>query len=366
MTQATTIRSLSIERLDIPLQRPFGMLREPQGIVQNLLVCLELADGTCGYGEAAPFPDITGETQEATWAALEEARSLVEGGNVREWRAISQRLRGPLDQARSALCAIEMALLDALTRSVNLPLWAFFGGASQSLETDMTVTTGTVSEATAQAQAIISRGISTIKIKVGTGKLALDLERIEAVHTAAPSAPLILDGDGRLNADEALQLLSTLHIGMITPILFEQPVGAHELNAMRQVAKWGGVPVAADESVTCASDVYTIASLRAAHVVSIKLMRSGIVEALDIAAAARTSNLQLMISSLRETILGTSVAACFAAGLGGFSYVDLDTPIFLAQNPFQSGLVRRGSMLDLSAISAGHGVTPRTSTTSSS
>lgn len=361
MTQATTIRSLSIERLDIPLLRPFGMLREPQEIVRNLLVCIELANGSCGYGEAAPYPDITGETQEATWAALEGVRSIVEGGDVREWRKISQRLREPLDQARSALCALEMAVLDALTRTLKLPMWAFFGGVSTSLETDMTVTTGTVSEAAAQAQAIISRGISTIKVKVGTGKLGLDLERIEAVHAAAPSAPLILDGDGKLNADEALQLVSTLHIGMISPILFEQPVGAHELHAMSQVAKWGGVPVAADESVQCASDVYTIASLRAAQVVSIKLMRSGIVEALDIAAAARTTNLQLMMSSLRESILGTSVAACFAAGIGGFSYVDLDTPMFLAQNPFQGGAVRRGSTIDLSGISAGHGVTPRTS-----
>jgi hypothetical protein len=59
-----------------------------------------------------------------------------------------------------------------------------------------------------------------------------------------------------------------------------------------------------------------------------------------------------------ESVLAMTASACFAAGLGGFSFVDLDTPLFLAENPFDGGFVQRGPALSLEEIRAGHGVTP--------
>jgi hypothetical protein len=54
-----------------------------------------------------------------------------------------------------------------------------------------------------------------------------------------------------------------------------------------------------------------------------------------------------------------SASACFAAGLGGFAFVDLDTPLFLADDPFAGGYAQRGPALDLTPIGAGHGAVPR-------
>ncbi|MCU0490207.1 MAG: hypothetical protein MUD01_01270 [Chloroflexaceae bacterium] len=51
-----------------------------------------------------------------------------------------------------------------------------------------------------------------------------------------------------------------------------------------------------------------------------------------------------------------STSACFAAGLGGFSFVDLDTPMFMAENPFDGGFAQHGAFLRLDHITAGHGV----------
>jgi hypothetical protein len=58
-------------------------------------------------------------------------------------------------------------------------------------------------------------------------------------------------------------------------------------------------------------------------------------------------------------MLAMTTSACFAAGLGGFSFVDLDTPLFLAENPFSGGYAQQGGTLDLRPIAAGHGVAPR-------
>jgi L-alanine-DL-glutamate epimerase-like enolase superfamily enzyme len=359
MAAPTTIRSLTVSLLDIPLVVPFGIATGAQDIARNLLVTMELADGTLGYGEAAPFPAVNGETQEMARAAVEAAQSSIEGADVREWRRIAVALGRAMGRVASARCAVETATLDALTRQAGIPLWAFFGGAEQQLHTDMTITTGGVDEAAVAAADILARGISVIKIKIGGGDRYADVERIAAIHAAAPESPLLLDGNCGFDADGALQLLAALQERGITPALFEQPVPRDDLGGMRQVVQWGGVPVAADESAGSAADVLRLIQERAAHVVNIKLMKCGIAEALDIAALCRAARLRLMIGGMVESRLAMTTSACFAAGLGGFEFVDLDTPMFMAEDPFVGGWEQHGSSLHLGNIRAGHGVTPR-------
>lgn len=354
----TIIRSLHAQPLDIELHTPFGIAGGAQDIARNVLVTLELTDGTRGYGEAAPFPVFNGETQQMALSAVEAARSLIEGADVREWRRLALALRRNIGPVGSAQCAIETAVLDALTRQAHMPLWAFFGGLSTSLETDMTVTTGTAEQARDDARAILARGISTIKIKIGSGDLELDLARIMAIVQEAPHSPLILDGNCGYSADDALRLLAILHEHGIKPALFEQPLAKGDLQGMAQLVQWSGIQIAADESVASAHDAVQLATLRAAHVVNIKLMKCGIAEALDIAATARAAGMGLMIGGMVESILAMTVSACFAAGQGGFSFIDLDTPLFLAHNPFEGGMRYQGSQIELSHIQAGHGVDP--------
>jgi hypothetical protein len=45
-----------------------------------------------------------------------------------------------------------------------------------------------------------------------------------------------------------------------------------------------------------------------------------------------------------------------AAGLGGFTYADLDTPMFIREHPFLGGFRQSGSLLDVAHVDAGHGV----------
>ncbi len=49
-----------------------------------------------------------------------------------------------------------------------------------------------------------------------------------------------------------------------------------------------------------------------------------------------------MIGAMMESRLATSAAAHFVAGLGGFRYIDLDTPMLLADDPFTGGCEQRG------------------------
>jgi L-alanine-DL-glutamate epimerase-like enolase superfamily enzyme len=60
----TTIRSVSVEPLNIPLLEPFTIATGSVSDAQNVLITITLNDGSTGYGECAPFTPSTDETQE--------------------------------------------------------------------------------------------------------------------------------------------------------------------------------------------------------------------------------------------------------------------------------------------------------------
>jgi len=94
----------------------------------------------------------------------------------------------------------------------------------------------------------------------------------------------------------------------------------------------------------------------AVSVISIKLMKTGIIDALDIAAICRTAHAELMIGAMIESRIAIAAAAHLVAGLGGFSYIDLDTPMLLASDPFTGGYEQHGSRYDLAQVKSGIGV----------
>ena len=360
MTPSTLVRSLQVFPLDLPLLVPFGISGGAQAIANNVLVRIELSGGSVGHGEAAPLPPYNGETQAEALSALQSAVSWIFGRDAREWRELSSEFRRRMPvRSGSAICALETALLDALTRFDDVPLWKYFGGAGTELETDMTVTTGTAAEASDAAKAILGRGIRMIKVKVG-GRAgpAHDLARLLAIRDAAPDSPLILDGNAGLSRGAASELVRSLKAARITPALLEQWLPKDDISGLRALGEESGWLTAADESVASPDDAMRLAEAGAVHVFNIKLMKDGVATALGIVDVARRHRLQLMIGGNVESILGMTMSACFAAGLGGFQFADLDTPLFLASNPFSGGYKLTGGTVSIAHIKVGHSVDP--------
>ena len=175
----------------------------------------------------------------------------------------------------------------------------------------------------------------------------------------SPKAPLILDGNAAFSRAGARELAMGMKKLGIVPALLEQWLAKNDLDGARSLAEETGWLVAADEGCSSARDARRIARKRAAQVINIKFMKAGIVAALDIARVACAHRLGLMIGGNIESILAMTVSAHFAAGLGGFRFGDLDTPLFMAENPFRGGYKLKGARISVAHIAAGHGVTPR-------
>ena len=347
--------------MNLVLRAPFGIAGGSQDVARNVLVTVVLEDGTVGYGEAAPLPAYNGETQQQALSVLEEANSWLSGQSCDDWRGLARAFRAHGGrECGSAQCGFETAVIDALARRRGEPFGRLLGSSALgTLVTDITISTGTSQDAAEAARSYWAQGFRVLKVKIGgAGGPVHDLARIEAVTREAPEAQLILDGNAALSRAAVTELLHGLRERRITPLLLEQWLPKDDLVGMRALGQETGWPVAADESVVTPEDALRVAHAGAAQVINVKLMKAGLVAALDVVQIARATGLGLMIGGNVESILGMTASASFAAALGGFSHIDLDTPLFLAESPLTGGMTYQGPTLSLAGITAGHGVVP--------
>lgn len=334
--ESTRIKKVVIEAIDTPLDEPFTIAIGTQYSIKNALITIQLENGIEGYGEAAPLEPVNGENQATVLATLNSCKDFLIGKDAADYIKISRHLKSVFWAQVTARCAIEMALLDAYTKSLNLPLYRFFGGLENKIETDYTVDIMSLEAAKNNAAKYASLGYKVLKIKVGKNLLK-DIDRVLAVKDGAPDCAFTLDANQGFSATEAVYFLDELKKNNLRPLLFEQPVIKYDLQGMKFVKDHTSVPIAADESVFSSADAINIVRSGCADIINIKIMKSGIVEALDIAAIARCANIKLMIGCMLETKLGLGCSVHFAAGVGGFSFVDLDPHINEENEPFSGG-----------------------------
>jgi L-alanine-DL-glutamate epimerase-like enolase superfamily enzyme len=326
-----------------PLVTPFRIATGAHANLENVFFRIELADGSVGWGEAGVAPHITGETVAGTLRDLRSAARALLGQELSDYRAVCASFRPTFHASPAGLAAFEMAVLDAVARSCGFPFWRWFGQRPARCRTDITVVIGSVREAGAMARRFYRRGFRSFKIKIGTDP-DLDLARILAVARHAAGALLLLDGNQGFSADAMLGLLRALRRAGVRPRLLEQPVPRDDWDGLARLTRESGVQVCVDESARTLADAVRVVRSRAAGVVNVKFAKCGVLEAFEIARFVRASGLRLMIGAMMESALAISAAAHFAAGWGGFDYVDLDTTYFLegplGKSPFLDGAGR--------------------------
>jgi L-alanine-DL-glutamate epimerase-like enolase superfamily enzyme len=354
MHRNNPIVSLEGRALNVPLRAPFVIASTRLEHVENVAVRIVLEDGTVGWGESPSLPPVTAENQAILFSVIKRGQAVVLGQSPADLPRIAARLNEEFPEAPSARTGIETAILDAYTRHQGLPLYRYFGGASDSLTTDITVPICAPEEAEELARQYFAAGFEMIKTKVGINVDA-DIERLRAIRIGHPACRLLLDANEGYSPAEALGMIDSLRRQGIVPDLLEQPVPKEDWEGLGRVSRESPIPVAADESCRSVADAERISRDGLAQIINIKLVKSGVVESQKIATLAKRGGIRLMIGGMVETRLAMGFSAHFAAGIGGFEWIDLDTPLLLAEDPVLDGYRADGPRYDLSHIRAGHG-----------
>lgn len=352
----------AIERIDIrpvtiELTEPFAIAGGAPDQARNVFVRVTLRDGSTGYGEAAPFEAVNGETQAGTLAALRAVQAEVTGRDAAAWRSLAADVRRLIPDAPAARCAVEQAVIDALARHVGLPLLQFFGGCSHELTTDITIPAGDIAHSASSAQRAVQDGFGTVKVKVGAGDWESDVARLEAISRAAPGLSIVADANEGYSYPHARQFLDRVRSAGVPLVLMEQPVAADDVASLAALEEEFRIPVCADESARSPADAIRLARAGQIGVINIKLMKCGVADALDMISVARSAGMSCMIGGMIETAVSMTFSAALAmANYPLFAYTDLDTPLFMQNSAIGGGMAYEGSVIRLPADAAGTGI----------
>ncbi|XP_068307223.1 L-Ala-D/L-amino acid epimerase-like [Pyrus communis] len=335
--------------LNVPLTAPFTIATSRLERVENVAVRVELSNGCVGWGETPILPFVTAEDQHTAMVKAKEACEFLLRSPAMTLGSVLGEIGGilPGHEFASVRAGVEMALIDAVSMSIGVPLWRLFGGASNTITTDITIPIVSAAEAATLASKYREEGFKTLKLKVGKN-LNSDIEVLQAIRVVHPDCYFILDANEGYNSNEAIQVLDKLHEVGVSPLLFEQPVHRDDWKGLGNVYRVAkdkyGVSVAADESCRSLADVKKIVEENIADVINIKLAKVGVLRALEIIELARAAGLNLMIGGMVETRLAMGFAGHLAAGMGCFKFVDLDTPLLLSEDPVLEGYEVSGAV----------------------
>ncbi len=347
MTTLTTtlIRKIEFWPIDVPLTNPFVVATGTRLTAENVFLRVTLAGGAEGYGEAAPFPEVGGENRPSCLAALHRIGATVLGRDAAQYVSLASEFAEAARAHPAARCALETAIIDAYCRSIIQPMWQFWGGVDvRPRETDITIPICDLHSTVRLARGWYARGFRLFKMKVGND-VEEDIRRLEAVHQALPGIRFIGDGNQGFTREACMRFVAGVHGFGGTLSLLEQPVPREELESLAAIRRDTGIPVAADESVRSLGDARRVIAGKAADYINIKIMKTGMVEALDIARLTRQSDLKLMVGGMVETRIAMGGSFSLVLGLGGFDVLDLDTPLLLATDPVTGGYSYEGPKL---------------------
>jgi L-Ala-D/L-Glu epimerase len=337
--KSTKIHKIEITPLQIQLSEPFVISKGALTHARNTVVKIYNTDGTYGIGECCPYRSIHGETQTGTMAFAKDLAEALIGADPREINRHVALMDRMIVGNASVKCAFDMALYDLVSKMDNLPLYAFLKGDRQKkIYTDNTVSLLTKEKMAEKALKFKEMGFPVLKVKLGERGPQNDVGRIEAIRRAiGDDLPLRVDANQGWNYIDAKRILDGLSEYNIEHC--EEPVLAGNTVDQTRLTAGSPIPIMADESVFNHKDAYKVLSQQAAHMINIKLGKSGgICNAMKVASIAQAADVYCQTGSFSESRLGISALVHFDMAWDNIIFHDLDSPLMLSEDPVIGGM----------------------------
>lgn len=318
-----TIERIEARILDIPTIRPhklsFGAISRQSPVI----VQLWLADGACGFGEAATIggPSWNEESPESIHHAITQYLApALRGQGAGGFEAALARMDKACKGNAFAKSAVEMALVDAVSRTLSLPAWQLLGGkVHTSLPLAWTLASGNVERDLEEAQLRLEqRRHHIFKMKIGANAPADDVAHVTQIARGlAGRATLTVDVNQAWDGNTARRYLPQLVEAGVT--LIEQPVAHWNVEALKGLSTTLGrdALVMADETVCTPQDALALARAQACQVFSLKVAKhGGLLRTRKVAAVAEAADIAWYGGTMLETSLGSAASAHVFSTLG--------------------------------------------------
>lgn len=282
-------------------------------------------NGYSGYGEGCPRAYVAGDELDSSvrWVNDNFSNGKADFGNLSDLKQWIERNAAAIDRYPSAWCAVEMALLDLLSREKGCNVEKLLGLDGCKLFGRCTAVLGDDKKwkYTTLADKYLIRGLADYKIKLN-GNLERDREKLAVLDDLAArhnikEIRIRLDANNlwKDRCDEAIEYIKALG-GRIFAI--EEPVGAKNAKDISKISLATGLPVILDESLCTIDDLSLYINRPGKFIANIKISRvGGLIRALRLIEAVKKLGWPVIIGChVGETSLLTRVALTAASAAG--------------------------------------------------
>lgn len=288
--------------MSFPLREPFVTGTGRVDVRTVLLVRVETAGGTEGWGEVSAFdaPFYDPETVDSAAACL--TRFLIPAlldARVQTPAEVPAALR-PVRGHHMAKAGLEGAVWDAAARERGVSLSSLLGGTRARVAAGAVLGTAEdVPSLLEAARAIVGTGVQRVKLKIRPG---WDVAPLRAVREAYPTLPLAADANGTLvDAEETVfAALDGCELAFI-----EQPFTGGDLVDHAALSARLETPVCLDESLASEGDARSAIRLGAARAFNVKAGRlGGLTAATAVLELGESNGVEVWCGGLLESCIG--------------------------------------------------------------
>ncbi len=341
------IKDIKVWSVDLGNTKPYTIAFKTIDEVRNAFVEITLDNGITGIGSGNPSEYVVGETLDQCLDALQNIDFLI-GRDIREFNQLTYDVWPKFPENPSARAALDIALYDAFTKYLDVPLVKFLGQKIKKLPTSNTIGIKNVEETLKEAADYIKRGFKVIKVKLGKD-LDEDVERIMKLREKFGNSIVIrVDANQGYSVEQTIQFYGRVYD--LDVELIEQPLPAKAIAEMKGLPKEVRQVLAADESlITPADAIELLKPPKAAAIFNIKLMKcGGISQGLKIADIGLHEGIDLFWGCNDESIVSITAALHAAFACSNTKYIDLDGSLDLARDVVKGGFILKDGYMSCS------------------
>lgn len=332
----------------IPIRLPtrrvhqWASLTTPIGVY--VIIKLYTDEGLIGLGEAPVLKDwggdhgkYFGETPQTTSHIINDILApALKDQDPRRFEAVHGLMDKSVKGYPYAKAAIDMALYDAVGKTLNVPAYQLLGGCFRDrIGIAHSLGLMEIGKAVEEALQAKAEGVKTIKLKGGVDQKR-DVELVRQMrNTLGPEIKICVDANQAYpTAKAAVKLIKAMEEYDL--LYMEQPVEG--IDQMAEVARRVDTPIMADESAWTPEDVFEIAQKKAADMISIYTTKpGGLFKAKKVAAVAEAAGLKCNVNGSVETGVGNAANVHLAASTGIVTF-DCVVPVSTPKEKAKKGI----------------------------
>ena len=259
-------------------KRSFSMRNATEPGADSVVVKLYTDEGIVGIGDSGGTSTwYQGETQDSIMALIKDhmgPRYLL-GEDPRRIEHIMDGLDFWIKGNNQAKAVIDYALHDLVGKIHNIPVYELFGGLSEEkVPLAIVLSAGPPQMVVKEALAAKEAGFHAIKVKMGSGSEAGDIENVRQVRAElGDDVDIIIDPNGFWDYYQALRILRKMDPYNLAFV--EQPLPYWDIDGLARLRGKVGAPIFADESAAELSDLLEIIQKNAADGLMIKISKAG-------------------------------------------------------------------------------------------